>query len=247
MVEKRKLAIFVEGQTEILFLERFIKEIAGEHRVHIRIVSVRGKKKSKQHGKRIAQLTLESENSETTYFVLLCDCGSDKTVLSAIRNSYPGMQGTYSGILGLRDLYPTPLERKDDVMTTIEGLLPVGPLASRVILAIMEIEAWFLGEVTHYRRVDPSLTHEVACQILGFDPSEGDLEDRRQPSEDLNRLYSKAGYSYTKEKHVVTNTVELLSWERMYLELPNRLPSLKTLVDCLDDFFSGRDWRTKMD
>jgi len=38
----KKLAIFVEGQTEQIFVEKLLKEIAGRNRIAIEVIAVNG-------------------------------------------------------------------------------------------------------------------------------------------------------------------------------------------------------------
>jgi hypothetical protein len=55
------------------------------------------------------------------------------------------------------------------------------------VLAVMEIEAWFLAETTHYARIDPAITMAAIKSTLGFDPENDDLQRRPSPAEDLLR------------------------------------------------------------
>ena len=45
------------------------------------------------------------------------------------------------------------------------------PVHVTYVLAIMEIEAWFLAEHTHFKRIDPRLDRGINQASLGFDPS----------------------------------------------------------------------------
>jgi hypothetical protein len=62
-------------------------------------------------------------------------------------------------------------------------------LPIELLLAVMEIEAWFLGEYTHFERVSPNLKLERIRAALQFDPSTDDLEKRKHPTEDLDHIY----------------------------------------------------------
>ena len=55
------------------------------------------------------------------------------------------------------------------------------------ILAIMEIEGWFLAETTHYGRIDPAITVAAIKETLKFDPGSVRCEARA-----LRKLLSTA-------------------------------------------------------
>jgi hypothetical protein len=118
------------------------------------------------------------------------------------------------------------------------------PLQVQLVIAIMEIEAWFLGECTHFERIDPAITLPAASARLGFDPSYGNLENRPRPSQDLDEVYSLAGKSYTKDRSTVQITTNALDYNELRTNVSLRLPSLRRLVSYLEHFFRGGDWLT---
>ena len=79
----KKIAIFVEGQTEQLFTQELIKQIFGKENVTIEIMKFSGK----QGMRNIAQLSI-SINNTAMYFFKIYDCsggGNNYTVKSDIR------------------------------------------------------------------------------------------------------------------------------------------------------------------
>ena len=102
----------------------------------------------------------------------------------------------------------------------------------------MEIETWFISEYTHFQKLHASLTPDYIKTKLGIDPRNDDIQLRPHPAEDLDNIYRLIGRSYSKNKDQVQEIVELLDYERLYFELPNRIPDLKVLVDTIDKFLS---------
>jgi len=67
---QKKLAIFVEGQTERILITRLLQEIAGYKKVSVEVYQVRGDKANRK----IQQL--KSNSIEVApFFILLYDCG----------------------------------------------------------------------------------------------------------------------------------------------------------------------------
>ena len=72
-----KLAVFVEGLTEVLFMDKLIEEIAGEHNVLIEHRAIRGGTTTKLTTRLIKAAR---PNTGQKYFVLIYDCGADNSV-----------------------------------------------------------------------------------------------------------------------------------------------------------------------
>lgn len=217
----KKLAIFVEGQTEQIFVEKLIGEIAGRHKVRIEKLKVSG-------GKRMilsfALISFDPDNDQE-YYVLIMDCGNDASVISLVKDQYQSLAANgYDGIIGLRDLRPTfgVLDIPRLLDRTGKGFyykIPPKPLTVRFVLAVMELEAWFLAEYTHFLKIDPSLTPANIKALMGFDPSIDDMESRVHPAEDLNSIYRSVGLSYKKSKTDVERTVQAIDYTRIYFDL----------------------------
>ena len=98
----KKLALFVEGQTEQIFVEQLLQYIAGDHGINIEKRRGFG---GRDQGRSF--ITLSSPDGEAPFYILLVDSSNDGRVLSDIREEYEGLarQG-YDKIIGLRDIYP---------------------------------------------------------------------------------------------------------------------------------------------
>ena len=116
--------------------------------------------------------------------------------------------------------------------------LKTKPVEVKFVLGVMEIETWFIEEHTHLQRLHSSLTPGLIKSRLGFDPSTDDIQLRPHPTEDLDNIYHLAGLKYAKDKNRVQRTVSVLDYERIYIELPSKLPDLKILVDTITKFLT---------
>ena len=80
----KRLAIFVEGQTEQLFVTRLLREIAGENRIDI----IQEKYISNYRGRVVTAIDAVSTIDEKKYYVIIRDCGGDSFVKSDILDGY---------------------------------------------------------------------------------------------------------------------------------------------------------------
>ncbi len=232
----KKIAIFVEGQTESLFVERLLVEIAGERNIRV------DKKKIFGGSKVSRQIVLVREAAVVpgqNFYALIYDCGSDNQVKSRIEEEHVGLtKSGYSLVIGLRDVRPI---RHSD-LPKLELGLRTGIRTSLVpvvfVLSVMEIEAWFLAETEHFIKVDPRITLAEVIRILGLDPSVDSLETRPTPAEDLHDCYQVGGKAYRKRHAHAERTVNALDYTSIYLTMPNRIPYLRSLVAHIEGFLT---------
>jgi len=231
-----KLAIFVEGQTEQLFAEKLVLEVAGENKVRIEKRKVTGGTTCQRRMKLIEAVKVDSGEE---YYVLIVDCGGDDSVKSRIIEEYDSLaRADYKAIIGIRDVYPIPRADIPKLVANLPLYVKTKPILVHFILAIMEIEAWFLAEHTHFERIDNRLTAAHIKANVGFDPGTDDMEQRDQPSGDMDTIYRLVGKTYSKSKSPVHKTIEALAFERLYCDLPERYTSLKQLVTCINTFLA---------
>lgn len=229
----KRLAIFVEGQTEQIFMQKLLVEVAGRHKITIDIVQARGSGPSRT-------ITLEGYSaSSTPYYALICDCGADNSVASDMRDNYERMvQAGYQLVLGLRDVYPEPDSKIPLIRAATSKILPKGAVPSHLILAIREIEAWFFVEDNHYPAIHPDLNSELIMNHLGINTATVDAEKIKCPAESLHSAYQLKGRAYKKDRTRVERTVNSLDYARIDMELSRRIPALGELCMHVNDFFS---------
>jgi hypothetical protein len=114
----KKIACFVEGQTEQIFVERLFQEIAGYKKIYIETFKFQGCK-----GNRRIQPLKPSIVKDAPFFVLLYNCDGDSQVVSDIKSQHKSLTNSgYEKIIGLKDLYPDPLEKKQEKEKKIEKI-----------------------------------------------------------------------------------------------------------------------------
>ncbi len=232
----KKLAIFVEGLTEQILVRQMLQAVLDRNKIAIQTVKITG-----GHNVRMSFTVMKAAHldRQTDYYVLIYDCGGESNVKSyMLARRQKLVSSGYQMILGLRDVYPT-FERKD-VRKLRKGLnqqLPQKRARTYIHLAIMETEAWFLGEFHHLRRVSGILTPEYVEKRLGFNPRTGDIEGREHPTRDLKAVYHLAGHDYTKKKDRLNSIVSKLDFQYFTHGLCERMPSLDQFVKELEYFF----------
>ena len=231
----KKIACFVEGQTEQIFVERLFQEIAGYKEIDIETYKFQGRKDNR----RIQSLKL-STIKNAPFLVLIYDCGCDSHVVSDIRKQHQSLiKKGYEKILGLRDLYPTPLGKKEEIETGIRGILKplqkIGVPIS-VILAVMEIEAWFLAEWHYFDKLDSRLTPNLILQELNLDLINTDVEKKPHPTEDLKDIYRLVSRKYDKNEKASQEIINNLDYEFLYVDLVKSVNQLKSFIDEIDSF-----------
>lgn len=232
----KKLAFFVEGFTEQLFLERLLTEIAGVKNVNIEKIKPIGKRGAP----RVMQITARAKSTNKKYYILIVDCSGDSKVQSDILDSYGGLikQG-YVKVLGLRDVYPYKYSDISKLEKAAKKYLPTPmPVSINILLAVMEVEAWFIAEHLHFEKIDRKLTHSLIKSNLSHDLLFDDIEKIHHPAEELNRMYSLVGKRYNKKASGISRTVNVLDYSHLYLTLDKRVKYLKKLIGHVDMFFT---------
>lgn len=231
----KKIACFVEGQTELIFVEKLFQEIAGHKKISIETYKFQGGKTNRR-----IQPLKPSIVKDTPFFVLLYNCDCDSQVVSDIRKQHESLtKNGYEKILGLRDLYPISLSRKGEVERGIRGFLK--PLQKMgipisITLAVMEVEAWFLVEWHYLSKLDNRLIPDFILQELGLDLRNIDVEQRAHPSQDLDDIYKLIGCKYDKSEKISQEIINYLDYEFLYLELVSRVQQLKSFIGEIDSF-----------
>ncbi len=108
-----------------------------------------------------------------------------------------------------------------------------------ILFAVMETEAWFLAESSHFPRIHPSLSNMRILSEFGFNPETDNMELRDHPASDLHAIYSIVGLAYKKHRNQVERTVEALDYENLYTNVQMRINSLRRMIEKLDTFFTN--------
>jgi hypothetical protein len=180
-------------------------------------------------------LIVDNPAPGTTDFVLLVNCQTDNQVKTQIRDQYPSLVAAgYSCIIGLRDIYPASHNELPKYKTALLAGLPVeGPVPIHMHLSVLEIEAWFLDELTHFERIDPALTVPVIL-ASGYDVVNTKGEQWEHPAATLDNIYQLVGKRYRKRGRHIQRTVNALSAEEMYMTVPGRAPHFADFLASLE-------------
>jgi hypothetical protein len=231
----KRMAVFVEGQTEQLFVERLVQEIAGAHRVFIDKKQGAGNRSARK----FVSVEATSQENGQEYFILIYDCVGYTSVNSDIRDQYDSLAAKgYSTIVGMRDVHP---DGRSDIAKLLRYMgygVKTKPVQVTYVLAIMEIEAWFLAEHTHFQRINPGLTVELIEASLGFDPSVDNMELRDHPAEDLHQVYRLVGLAYNKRRNNALRTIHAVDYGSIYMDMASKIGNLATLIGAIDLFLS---------
>lgn len=237
----KKIAFYVEGQTEQFFINSLLIEIAGIKNIQIELQQFQGKGKPT---KAVFPKT-SSQPTNPKHTALIFDCMGDEGVKTQILQDAASLfaQG-YEEIIGIRDLYPQrhieKLENELQNGTIRNGRRITYPLPENttIIVAKREVEDWFLAEWNHYTCLNPQLVLDNdQIRDLGFNPRADDLTNRStSAADDLKTVYQLVGEIYSKKKNRVERTVECLDYANIYLHVKDRFTQLNTLIDKIDRF-----------
>lgn len=240
----KKIAFFVEGETEAFFVEKYLKEVVSQRNITFKTAKFSG---GKNNSLRIVNLVNQVKStSAEKYIVNIYISGCDNRVNSDIRDNITSLKNVgFQQIIGLKDLRGVINGRN----TTINDL-PLFEQANKlmfngyipqvnVIIAVMEIETWFIGETNHYEQISPSLTYTLIVNsqcFIKINPYISDLTTITHPAETLNDIYSLVGAKYNKSKSERERTINALDFSNFYFNLPSRIRQVKNFVDLVDSF-----------
>lgn len=232
----KRIAIFVEGLTEQILVRRMLETVMAKKGIAIQTVKITG-----GHNIRMSFTVMQAAKvkRDTGYYVLIYDCGGETNVKGYLMMQRQSLVDKgYSCIIGLRDVFPN--FTHEEIPRLKKGLnykVPQKGAYTSIFLAVMETEAWFLGEYTHLRKVSQKLTPEYIQQRLGFNPKTGNMESREQPAHDLKRVYRLAEHDYTKKRSKLNSIVSKLDFNFFTHRLANKMESLGDFVRRLEEFF----------
>lgn len=244
----KKIAIFVEGETEYDFIKKFLEQIIGERKINIVVNKMIGGNKNSAIPRSISTTTqhyIDEADFQASIFI----SANHENVLSDIIDQKDRLinQG-FLQIIGLRDIRGDQNGQKlthknlpdiERVHRLIEG--KCYPTPTKIITAVMEIEAWFLAETNHYSCIDDRLTREFILSKtsdLGFNPFSDDLTLRPEPTEDLKLLYGLVKKTYSKKESVRRKTINCLDYCNLKDVVSMKIEPIKQLFDNFDSFLN---------
>jgi len=230
-----KIAFFVEGKTERIFIEKFLDSYYTHPFFNVESYELRGQR---------ATVITKShyEDDTVNYQFLIFDVGGDGRVAGAIYERYDHLinRKGFSHILGIRDLFPTAIEQLDLVKSTFTKIFNNDAITQRItlIIAIMEVEAWFLADYNFFVKVNPALSPAKINDSLNINIVEDNIESYTHPSKIVDRIYQIVDKRYKKRESDSYSICSHLDFDDLYLNQNkrNRIPSFDLFIKKMDEF-----------
>jgi hypothetical protein len=241
-----KVAIFTEGQTEMIFLRRYIFLSFDISKVSFDCFQL--------YSNNLVPVRFSYEAPDPSIYFLIVDVKGDETVVSAIRERGLNLiKKGYDIIIGIRDLYCAEYKNRslgsiDDEISKkfIEScntvLRETIALEKYIILfAIMEIEAWFLGMYNIFYKINNGLTLETILSKLNIDLKNVDPQKEfYRPSKEIDRIFNLIGISYSKSLNFIEMFTSHMETDDFQNAVENgRCENFKILQDKLEGLIAS--------
>lgn len=230
-----KIAFFVEGQTEQIFINRLVRYL-----LNPKFTTIIQKKVSGGRNAPKSEMTIHrSINLSPKHEVLIVNCGSDNKVKSEMIDNMKNLENNgFKYIIGLRDLYPLELHE----LPKLEKGMAYMPLRFRhtsivfdVLLAIREIEAWFLSEPTFFSKIDSDLTIPFISNQINYDITNENYKSYEHPASEINEILQLKGLSYSKRYSQAKKLVYSLDLNVILKSVRNKIPELDKLISYIEE------------
>lgn len=222
-----KVAIFTEGQSEQIFIRHVLLQTMDCSKVSFKCLRL--------YAGEMIPARFDYPNPHAEISFLIVNVGQDEKVLSAIKEREKDLiKKGFERIIGLRDMYSeeyskrSPNEIKDSVTrsfingwnSTIQNMSDSSKI--RMHIAIMELEAWFLGIYDTFKRINSILTVEYIANQLGFNLADIDPQTEFfKPAEEVDRIFKLVGLQYKKKEHDVESICSKINSENLYNAFEN--------------------------
>lgn len=206
-----KIAIFVEGLTEDIFVHALLEDYFNPGTIQIKSEKPSGKTRW------ISFKFVDDVQQYGEHFCLIVDASGDESVLSKLKENYDQMhQRGYTAFFGLRDVKSDAFDRFGErIIQSARDTADAFKTQNDVFLhfAKMEIEAWFLAEPKVFERIDSRLTPGAIEQAIGINLGEVDPQEQiPNPTQVVRRIHRLVGLPYRKKKSHVYRLVSRLDW-----------------------------------
>jgi len=204
----KKIAFFVEGHTEKIFLEYFLTEYLAPTNYTIDTYLLVG-----DNFKTISK-GIDYENP--SYYFYIYTVGNDERVSSAILERADNLmiKEGYDAIIGIRDLFPNNRTLLNQIQNSFESLFSDKEFSHQIFLfvSIMEVEAWFLADYNLFLEPPVEITIELINETLNIDIVSDNIETYRNPTTVLDRIMRLGGGSYSKHQTEVHSICSRLDY-----------------------------------
>lgn len=231
-MNKRKIAIFVEGQAELIFTRDLLSKWF-QHDSNVIGFDCYNLRSNNFNYSPYKMGSMESEN-----YYMIVNVGNDRSVLSKMISEAPRLKNTgYQTIIGLRDMFCDDYHKK--VMNrTIHSEInekfiagtqeTINHCENKELLhfhyAIMEVETWILGMYQVLEKINNKLTPAFIKKQLKVDLTTNDPESHiYHPAQCLDNIYGLVGEKYGKHEGDIARITAQLTRQnyKELLDSPN--------------------------
>ena len=202
-----KVAIFTEGQTELIFIRYLLFQVVDNEKLSFESI--------KLHGGRMFEVPYNYSCPDPEVHFMIINAEGDGQVLSAIMEREKRLfEKGFDRIIGLRDMYSSAYHNKSPGVINEEISQAFFEGAHKVIssmskpndillyFAIMEIEAWFLGMYNLFQKIDKRFSVDYIENELNINIREVDPQvEFYKPSKVLEDIFELVGRRYSKSRH----------------------------------------------
>lgn len=228
----KHVVFVVEGQTEQIFLMKFIEKLVVLKHLCIKL--------DKFHNRRILEIgTRGASKEDASHLIQIINVENDDKVLSYIEDNLKAFidKGVIA-VYGLRDRYTgdknkTKINPINVDKRTVQ-LEAEHKIIIEVTIAVEEIEAWFLSAPSFFLKFNETLTLEKIRDILGFDIAEKEIEHIEHPSTVIDKVLQSVRLEYKKKLNQSHSITDKLDYEVLYLEKSESISALKKTIGHLD-------------
>lgn len=222
----KKIAIFTEGQSELIFTRNLLFKIFNYQYLSIDCFKLHSSSENR---------VFSQSNPNAAYHFQIVDVGNDSKVISYIREQFNYLVSrNFEMVIGLKDLYSKAYRKRSKVVdeetnrlfinkqTEVLRSIPNHSNRIRLFFQIMEFEAWLLSMPNLLEKVDDELTVEFIDENLGFNLN--DIVPQNEflhPANQFKEIMSLAGISYKKTKAQLESIVSKIDDEDINDALEN--------------------------
>ena len=200
----KKIAVFVEGQGELIFVRRILYHLIDPSKFSFRCLALHA---DSEHD---IPYPHNNPNAEVHYQII--NMGNDEKVLSAIKEREEILfSNGFSKIIGLRDMYSREYRVKSGgainenlnrrFIESTRKIISALNNAERINFhfSIMELETWWISMYNLFAKINDKLTVNFIDENLGCDLSKIDPQTEFfHPSTEFDRILHLVGSSYDK-------------------------------------------------
>ena len=232
-----RIAFVVEGQTERIFIENLLNNFYSHPNFNVTSRELRGYKE-------IEVTKPNYKESEVEHSFLILDVGGDGKVPAAIFERAPKLinENGYAHVIGVRDLFPHTKEQLATLQNALTTIFNGDTILTSLtmIVAVMEVEAWFLADYPLFERIDRQLSAANINTALGINIETDDLEAYPHPAKTVERIFqiTDPDYRYKKNEAQIQTICGNINYDELCAndEVLARIPSFRMLIERLDEF-----------